>query len=185
MLRRPFESALAAAIAVMDEAAALDRPAFVECLLQRIQHEAGMCRPADPPADDAAGEDVDHEGDVDEAGPGRDVGEVRDPQLVRRAAPGTAGSPGRAGTGAALSLTVVRTGLPRTTPCRPSSRISRSTVQRATVEAFAPQLPPDLAHAVDLEVLVEDARDLGLQGQRPAAPAPTAASGSARLAAWA
>jgi len=31
-----------------------------------------------------------------------------------------------------LSLIVVRTGLPRITPAKPSSRISRSTVQRAT-----------------------------------------------------
>jgi hypothetical protein len=37
------------------------------------------------------------------------------------------------GQGAALSLTVVLTDLPRTTPCRPMARISRSIVQRATV----------------------------------------------------
>ncbi|MBB6255236.1 hypothetical protein FHS74_005835 [Nitrospirillum iridis] len=36
------------------------------------------------------------------------------------------------GQGAALSLTVVFTGLPRITPRKPKSRISRATVQRAT-----------------------------------------------------
>src|SRR5579875_2961014 len=36
------------------------------------------------------------------------------------------------GQGAALSLKVVRIGLPRITPCRPMAFISRSTVQRAT-----------------------------------------------------
>ena len=36
------------------------------------------------------------------------------------------------GQGAALSLTVVRTGLPRITPASPMTRISRATVQRAT-----------------------------------------------------
>ncbi|MET3528549.1 hypothetical protein ABID41_003691 [Phenylobacterium koreense] len=36
------------------------------------------------------------------------------------------------GQGAALSLIVVRTGLPRITPCKPNSRISRSTAQRVT-----------------------------------------------------
>ena len=36
------------------------------------------------------------------------------------------------GQGAAVSLTVVLTGLPRTTPCKPMRRISRATVQRAT-----------------------------------------------------
>ena len=29
---------------------------------------------------------------------------------------------------------------------------------------LAPQLPPDLAHAIDLEVVIEDPADLGLQG---------------------
>ena len=36
------------------------------------------------------------------------------------------------GQGTALSLMVVRTGLPRITPCKPRSRMSRSTVHRAT-----------------------------------------------------
>src|SRR5947209_19732665 len=36
------------------------------------------------------------------------------------------------GHGAALSLIVVLTGLPRTTPCKPIVRIRRPTVQRAT-----------------------------------------------------
>jgi hypothetical protein len=52
-------------------------------LLERIEHEAGVRRPADAPADDPAGEGVDHEGDADEAGPGRTIGEVRHPQRVR------------------------------------------------------------------------------------------------------
>src|SRR6188768_2142161 len=68
---------------LMDEAAAV-WPAFVDRLFQRIQDEAGVGCPADPPAHDIAGVDVDHEGHVDEAGPGRDVSEVSDPQLVRR-----------------------------------------------------------------------------------------------------
>jgi hypothetical protein len=75
---------LAAAVAVVDEAAAMDGPPIMESLLQGIEHEAGMGRPADPPANDIAGVDVDHEGDIDEPRPGRDVSEVRDPQHVRR-----------------------------------------------------------------------------------------------------
>jgi hypothetical protein len=45
------------------------------------------------------------------------------------------------------------------------SRISRDTVQRATgnVEAFTPELSPDLAHAINPEVLVKEAPDLALQ----------------------
>jgi hypothetical protein len=42
VLRRPVESALAAAIGVMDEAAAARRPACMERLLQSIQNEARM-----------------------------------------------------------------------------------------------------------------------------------------------
>ena len=38
----------------------------------------------------------------------------------------------------------------------------RATVQRATTRAFAAQLPPDLADAVDAEVLLIDALDLRL-----------------------
>jgi hypothetical protein len=48
----------------------------VQSLLQGIEHEAGMRRPAYPPADDAAGIGVDYEGHVDEARLGRHVGEV-------------------------------------------------------------------------------------------------------------
>ena len=34
-------------------------------LLQGIEHEPGMSRAAHPPADNATGKGVDHEGDVD------------------------------------------------------------------------------------------------------------------------
>ena len=40
----------------MDEAAALNGPALVQSLLQRVEHKAGMGGPADPPADDAPGD---------------------------------------------------------------------------------------------------------------------------------
>ncbi len=77
MLRRPLESALHAAVAVVDETAALNRPAIVKRLLQRIEHEAGMGSARHPPTDDATRIGVDHEGDIDEALPRRHVGEVR------------------------------------------------------------------------------------------------------------
>ena len=57
---------LAAAVTVMDEPAAMDGPALVQGLLQRIEDEAGMGCPADPPADDPPGEGVDDEGDIDD-----------------------------------------------------------------------------------------------------------------------
>jgi hypothetical protein len=57
---------------MMDEAAAPDGPALVQGLLQRVQHEAGVRRAGDTPADDAPRKDVDDKGDIDETGPGRD-----------------------------------------------------------------------------------------------------------------
>ena len=58
---------------MMHETATLDGPALVQGLLKRVEHEAGVRRPAHPPADDATRIGVDHKGDIDEAGPGRDV----------------------------------------------------------------------------------------------------------------
>src|ERR1700689_4672464 len=66
-------------IPVVHEPASLHRPPIMESLFQSVQDEAGMRRPAHPPADDPAGIGVDDKGDIDEAGPGRDVGEVGDP----------------------------------------------------------------------------------------------------------
>jgi len=43
--------------------------AIMQRLLQRIEHEAGMGRPANPPTNDLAGIDVDHERDINEPTP--------------------------------------------------------------------------------------------------------------------
>ena len=45
---------------MMHEAAAGHGFAIVECLLQRVEHEAGVRRSADTPADDAACVGVDN-----------------------------------------------------------------------------------------------------------------------------
>ena len=60
------------AIAVVDEAAALGRPAIMERLLQSVEDEAGLSGAGDQPTDNPAGERVDDEGDVDETLPGRE-----------------------------------------------------------------------------------------------------------------
>src|SRR3954452_14001700 len=83
VLRRPLETALAAPVAMMDEAA-LCGTAVVQRLLQGIEDEVRMRRPRHPPADDPAGEDVDDEGHVDEALPGRHVGVSRPEELHLR-----------------------------------------------------------------------------------------------------
>ena len=53
-------------------------------LFKGIKHEVRMRCPADPPADNAAGEHIDDEGDIDKPCPGRDIGEIADPEPVRR-----------------------------------------------------------------------------------------------------
>ena len=44
---------------MVHETAALDGPARVQGLLKRVEHEAGVRRPAHPPADDPAAIGVD------------------------------------------------------------------------------------------------------------------------------
>jgi hypothetical protein len=72
---------------VVDQAFVVGPAPGVQRLLQRVEHEVGARRTGHLPADDAAGEHVDHERHVDESGPGRDVGEIADPQRVRALGP--------------------------------------------------------------------------------------------------
>ena len=183
VLRRPFESALDAAIAVVHETAALDRPSIMQGLLQRIEHEAGVRRARHPPADDAPGIGVDHEGDVDEARPGRDIGEVREPQHVR---PWRLELPVDAVERAWRGLVADRGlhGLAAHDPLQ--AHVPHQPRHRAAgdLDALPPELPPDLAHAVDAEVLIEDAPDLDLQRGIPPG-AGRQLGGIARRATWA
>ena len=82
MLRRSIESALTAAVRVVNEAALVDRPSVMNGLLQSIQHKTGMGASAGSPTDDVAGINVDDESNIDKACSRRDVSEVRHPQPV-------------------------------------------------------------------------------------------------------
>lgn len=75
------------AIAMMNQAAPMNRPSIMKRLFQRIESQAGMRRFAGGQADDAPGRGIDDEGNVDEPSPDRDVAEVRHPQPVRRLRP--------------------------------------------------------------------------------------------------
>jgi hypothetical protein len=57
------------------------------------------------------------------------------------------------------SLIVVLAGLPRTTPCNPTARISRATVHRATSLPSRRNCCPTLRTPIDLEVVAEDPSD--------------------------
>jgi hypothetical protein len=82
---------LAAAIAVVDEPAAMDRPALIQSLFKSIEDERGMSGAADPPADDVSGKDVDDEGNIDETLPGREWSRKR----LRASPPRTVRTRGR------------------------------------------------------------------------------------------
>jgi hypothetical protein len=51
----------------MNKPAAMHGSAFVKCLLQSIEHKAGIRRPAHPPADDPSGIGINEEGHVHKA----------------------------------------------------------------------------------------------------------------------
>ena len=105
-LKKPFRifyrDILAAPVAVMDQAAAMQGPPVMRSLLQRIKYEPHMRRTADTPANDPARKRINDEGDINKASPGRDGAfsnqaerlaarkirpsmpdEVRDPKRVR------------------------------------------------------------------------------------------------------
>ena len=71
------------AIEVVNTAAAGDRLAITQSLLQRIEPEAGVRRARHVPADDATDVGIDDEGDEDEAARSRAAGEFRDRQHIR------------------------------------------------------------------------------------------------------
>jgi hypothetical protein len=131
-------------------------------LFQSVQDKVRMCCPAGPPADDPPGVSVDDEGDIDEAGPGRHIGKIREPQTV------WSGS-------AELSVHVIQRTESRLVADRCPQRFAPDRPPKAHIphqpgyrasrcgDALPPQLPPDLAHAIDAEVLLEHAPDLDLE----------------------
>src|SRR5512134_2726642 len=139
---------------MVDEAGSPDGLPVMESLLEGIEPEAGVGCARHPPADDAADRGVDHEGDADEARPGRDRGEVRHPERIR---PWRLELPVDAIERARDSLVA---------DCGPQRLAADGTRKahgshqprhRAAGDRnpLAGELPPDLAHAIDPEVLLE------------------------------
>ena len=138
-------------------------------LLERIEHEAGVCRPRDPPADDATGVGVDDEGDVDEARPGRHIGEVGEPQRIRMLCP-------------ELPIDVVQRARRCLVADRGPDRLAANHALQANrshqpchraagnIVAFALQLLPHLAHTIDAEVLLKYPPDVDRQLAIPLRP---------------
>jgi len=70
MLRRPFESALATLVRMMNHGGGRALP---QRQVERLQHRFGAQMGFHRPADDSAAESVEHHRQVKKPGPGRDV----------------------------------------------------------------------------------------------------------------
>lgn len=81
----PDREVLHPSIVVMDEIGDV-RPG-VERLFEGVERQIASERPGNPPADDAPGEDFDHERHVDESGLCRHIGQVRHPEPIRGVCP--------------------------------------------------------------------------------------------------
>ena len=103
--------------------------------------------------------DVDHEGDVDEALPGRNVSEVCDPQLIR---PLGTEMPIDLVLRARLRLVADRGARALAADDAGKAQPAHQPLDRAPRHAIAlsHQLTPDLARAVNAEVLFPDTSDL-------------------------
>ena len=169
MLRRPVETALGAAIAMVHQPHVLGWSSIVNSLFQGIEHEARMCRGADPPANDLPGIGINDESDIDEPLPGGDIGKVADPEHVRPGHP-------------ELPVHLVQRARCRSVRDRrlvrlaPDNALNAHTLHQpchrasGDIEALAAQLPPDLPDAVDPPVLFEYPQDLGAQGRVSTCP---------------
>lgn len=136
---------------------------IVKGLFEGIEDQAGMSRSAHSPADDASGESVDHEGDVDEALPSADVGEIREVRRTHVRSRCTE-----------VAIDPVERARSRLVADSRADRLATDDALKAhgphqtndpaagDVDAYLLQLPPDLAHAVNAEVLFEDAPNLDL-----------------------
>ncbi len=113
----------------------------------------------DPPADEAPGVGVDDEGDVDEAGPGGDVGEVRHPERV---GPGRLELPVHPVEGTGRRRVADRGFHWLSSDSAPQPHLPHQPRHGAPRHAgpLPAELPPDLAHAVDLEVVLPDPADV-------------------------
>lgn len=79
----PDADVLRGAIRVENQAAVALGLVVVQRLFQRIEHEVRAHRTADPPAHDAPGKHIDHDGYLQPAPPREHVREITDPQLIR------------------------------------------------------------------------------------------------------
>ncbi len=69
---------------MVNQSATMDGPPIMKRLVEGIENETRMGRPACSPTDDAASEGIDHERDVNKALPSGHIREIRKPEYVGR-----------------------------------------------------------------------------------------------------
>lgn len=158
--RRELDVLQGPVLAIMNQSGS--RPAFMQRLVERVQHEVGAHRRRHPPANDTTGEHVGHEGHIDEARPRPAVGKIRHPQGIGPISPELAldlVQRTRYGIGALRRLD------PAPAPYPFEAHRLRQAGHRTAsdLHAVTQQLVLHLAHAVHAEVFVPDRPDEGLQ----------------------
>src|SRR5215217_6645192 len=157
---------------------------LVQGLLERIEHEAGLSGARHPPADNAPGIDIDHEGHVHEPRPGHDISKVGEPERVRPRRPELPVDPiERARRGRVADRGPHRLAAHRALKAhgfhQPHHRAAGDR------DALAGELAPDLPDPVDPEVRLKDPPDLDLQGTPSRLARRDSFSGLVRRATWA
>ncbi len=137
-------------------------PPVMQGLLQGAQGETGMGGPRRTPSDDAAGLGIDDEGHANEAGPCGDIGEIRKPEPIRcRSTELAVHLVEWARSGLVADRCAHRFAANDTL----QAKLPHQSLHRASrnIEPFPLHLSPDLADAIDREVLGKDPHDLRLE----------------------
>src|SRR5437773_12514100 len=140
-------------------------PATTEIYTLSLHDALPIC-PADAPTDDISGEHVDDERHINKPGPCRDIGKIRDPQPVGSWRLELAIDPIER---AWSALVADGRALWLAADDALQAEVTHEPLDRAAGDrkALPTPLPPDLPHAVDLEVLIKNPQDLRLQNIVP------------------
>ncbi len=161
VLRRLVEPNLYSTVTMVDKFFA--GSSSPDGLFESVEGDIRFQRRRDSPTDDGSREDIRDEGHVDEARPCRDVGDVGDPQLIR---PLRLKAPFDEVERSFGAIARGRNDLESsTTSDTRKAHFSHRSLHGASShrDAFLVERDPDLLRAVDEEVLVIDAENLGLQ----------------------
>lgn len=147
----------------MNQPATFDGPPIMQCLLESIEDESRVRRSTGPPANDTAGEGIDHKGHVDEALPSGYIREIRKPEHVRCGSLEVAVDAGERTQGRPVRYSGFDR-LATNDALKPHHSHEPCDGAASDNEVFSLQLSLHFPHAIDLEVLVEHPAYLDFHG---------------------